>query len=96
MIIVCELVNGGSLRRMLGAHGGRLTEAHAVTAVLQPLFGVLMYLHGQGVLHRDLKPENLLVTSEGLLKLADFGLAINTQHEVANTRAGTLAYMVSC
>jgi len=33
------------------------------------------YCHARGVLHRDLKPQNLLVTSDGILKLADFGLA---------------------
>ena len=39
----------------------------------------------QGILHRDLKPENLLLAG-GILKLADFGTAINVRHERAVSR----------
>lgn len=35
----------------------------------------LQYLHRRGIIHRDLKPQNLLITSEYLLKLCDFGQA---------------------
>lgn len=42
---------------------------------------------------RDIKPENVLFTPDGTLKLADFGLAIDTNQERAVTRAGTLDYM---
>ncbi|XP_063934770.1 cyclin-dependent kinase 7-like [Zophobas morio] len=42
--------------------------------MLQSLLG-LEYLHSRWILHRDLKPDNLLVSSKGILKLADFGLA---------------------
>ncbi|KAH8888881.1 Pkinase-domain-containing protein [Thozetella sp. PMI_491] len=41
----------------------------------QQLFDGLDYLHTRGVLHRDIKAANILVSSEGILKLADFGLA---------------------
>ena len=49
----------------------------------------------QGIAHRDIKTENILLTSTGVIKLADFGLAIDTNEERAVTRAGTLDYMVS-
>ena len=48
----------------------------------------------KGVIHRDIKPENILVSSDGLIKLADFGLAIDTRKERPVTRLGTLDYMV--
>eukprot|EP00955_Chlamydomonas_euryale_P006164 65434-Chlamydomonas_euryale.AAC.2 len=43
---------------------------------------------------RDIKLENILRTEDGVLKLADFGLAIDLNEERAVTRAGTLDYMV--
>ena len=52
----------------------RFTEAHLKSLSLQLLEG-LRYLHHKAVLHRDLKGSNLLLNNQGLLKLADFGLA---------------------
>lgn len=51
-----------------------LTDIHHQYFIAQ-LFSALIFLHEQGVIHRDLKPKNLLVNSNCLLKVADFGLA---------------------
>lgn len=51
-----------------------LTTANIKAYMIQTLQG-LNYLHTNWVLHRDLKPNNLLVNSEGVLKIGDFGLA---------------------
>lgn len=64
--------------------------------VFRQLCLALNYAHNQNVIHRDLKPENILVNDRGLVKIADFGLAI-FKDEVGITEAsslvGTPAYM---
>ncbi|RMG69472.1 MAG: hypothetical protein D6711_19300 [Chloroflexi bacterium] len=65
-------------------------ETSGKIALLIQAAEALAYLHRRGVIHRDLKPDNVLVASDGLVKVLDFGLAVN--HEAFNT-AGTLAYM---
>ncbi|KAF8058341.1 aurka-a [Scenedesmus sp. PABB004] len=93
VVLAQRYAQGGDLLRALHRAGGRLTERSAVTMVVQPLLNCLVYLHAKGITHRDIKPENILFDGAGLLKLADFGLAINTTEEAAVTRAGTLHYM---
>lgn len=51
-----------------------LTPANIKSYIIQTLKG-LEYLHMNWIMHRDLKPNNLLVNSEGVLKVGDFGLA---------------------
>lgn len=47
----------------------------------------------QGLLHRDIKPENVLLTSEGELRLCDFGLALDLSRDTPSSCVGTLDYM---
>lgn len=51
-----------------------LSPANVKAYVIQTLLG-LEYLHTNWILHRDLKPNNLLISSDGVLKIGDFGLA---------------------
>lgn len=46
-----------------------------VQTIVRDLFGALVHCHTNGILHRDLKPGNLLVSSKGVIRLCDFGLA---------------------
>jgi eukaryotic-like serine/threonine-protein kinase len=71
--MVMELVQGASLRDVLVA-GGRL-DAGTTAHLLRQVLDALDHAHGNGVVHHDLKPENVLVTAQGLVKVADFGLA---------------------
>ena len=47
----------------------------AIKSAMRQILGGLRAMHSYGIVHRDLKPENILVTSVGILKLTDFGLA---------------------
>ena len=47
----------------------------------------------QGIVHRDIKPENVLTASDGTVRLADFGLALDTTQETPRACVGTLDYM---
>jgi len=78
--IVSELLEGESLRDRL-AHGA-LPVRKAIEYAVQIAHG-LAAAHEKGIVHRDLKPENVFVTSDGRVKILDFGLAKLTQAEPA-------------
>jgi len=68
--IAMEYLSRGSLRR----HVGRVSLAQA-GGVLEGVLAGLTHAERQRVVHRDIKPENLLVTVDGAVKIADFGIA---------------------
>jgi serine/threonine-protein kinase len=70
--LVMELIEGGTLRELLSERGPM--PPHAVVAVLRPVLGGLATAHLAGLVHRDVKPENVLISDDGDVKIADFGL----------------------
>lgn len=70
--LVMELIEGGTLRELLLERGPM--PPHAVVAVLRPVLGGLAAAHRAGLVHRDVKPENVLISDDGEVKIADFGL----------------------
>ncbi|GJN15929.1 hypothetical protein PR202_gb02876 [Eleusine coracana subsp. coracana] len=90
--LVMELCSGGRLLDEV-ARDGRLSERRAAN-VVRELMAVLKYCHEMGVVHRDIKPENVLLTKDGRLKLADFGLAVRiSDGQKLNGVAGSPAYV---
>src|SRR5690349_8075781 len=93
--IAMEFVERGSLRPYVG----RLSLAQ-IGGVLSGTLGGLSAAEQRGIVHRDLKPENLLVTTNGTVKVADFGIAKATQSArtsafatATGTTIGTPQYM---
>jgi eukaryotic-like serine/threonine-protein kinase len=92
--IVMEYVEGETLSDLLRRRG-RLEPAEAVSLTVQACSG-LETAHEAELVHRDIKPQNLLLTPEGTLKIADFGIARSldgTQVTEAGTVLGTAAYV---
>jgi serine/threonine protein kinase len=69
--IIMELVPGESLRHLINKFT-KLEERMTIIYLKQVLEG-LEYLHLQGIVHRDIKPANILISSNGTVKLSDFG-----------------------
>ena len=70
--LVMEYVEGVSLRRL--QLDGKLKPEQAL-AIVPQICAALEYAHGKGLVHRDIKPENILLTTDGHVKITDFGLA---------------------
>ena len=94
--LVMEYVAGRTVRDVLREYG-RLTPEQALT-ILDPVLQALDAAHTAGFVHRDVKPENVLLTDDGRVKVADFGLAraISAATSTAATQGlliGTVAYL---
>ncbi|KAF9280780.1 hypothetical protein BGZ68_007026 [Mortierella alpina] len=89
--IILELCENGSLRSLC-KNFGKLPEHLGAMYITQVLDG-LIYLHDQGVIHRDIKGANILATKDGLVKLADFGVATLSTDVGDMSVAGTPYWM---
>lgn len=92
-----EYVEGSTLRDVVKSR--ELAPEHAL-AIVPHLCDALQYAHDKGVVHRDIKPENILMSVDGTVKIADFGLSRilgneDQQHSLTATHQimGTPRYM---
>ncbi len=87
---VSELLEGETLRAALGR--GPLPMRRSLGIAAQVADG-LAAAHEKGIVHRDVKPENIFVTTDGRVKVLDFGLARHdvSRHDASDTRSPTLA-----
>jgi serine/threonine protein kinase len=102
--IEMEYIDGKPLDSLIGRMGRLPPEVCCAIAVC--IVRALVYAHGQdfllygktyhGVIHRDLKPANIMITTKGLVKLMDFGIARPTEtslHTVDGNIVGTMQYL---
>ena len=92
--IVMEYVRGETLEAIVEAEGP--FEADDVAALLEQVCAALDYAHDRGLVHRDVKPHNILVDSQGLAKVVDFGIAkglADSSLTDAGTGLGTVGYI---
>lgn len=89
LYFVMEFVDGSDVAQMITAQG-RLHSAEAMNIVAH-VCDALHYAHRRGVVHRDIKPANIMVGRDGVIKVADFGLArMDHAERDALTRSGVL------
>lgn len=94
--VVMEYAAGGSLAERLKANPDGLPINDSVV-LTERVARAIHHAHDQGIVHRDIKPGNLLLGSDGMVKVSDFGLARNFEKDATITKSqailGTPAYM---
>jgi serine/threonine protein kinase len=93
LIMMMEFVEGSTLEQKAKQSPMSIEEVCGYT---YQALSALSYAHGRGVVHRDIKPANIMLTSHGIVKLMDFGIAksnVETNLTRPGTTIGSLYYM---
>jgi len=80
--IACEFIEGQTLRQMTA--NGRL-QPNAVVDIAIQIASALDAAHASGIVHRDIKPDNVIVRTDGIVKVLDFGIAKLTEARIEQT-----------
>ncbi|MCQ2749801.1 MAG: protein kinase [Clostridia bacterium] len=91
--IVMEYLNGQNLEEIISKVGK--IDVNAALTILYNISEALSYAHKNGIIHRDLKTKNVVINEEGIVKVADFGIAQATSSStisVATNAIGSVYY----
>ncbi|GAB3762061.1 Stk1 family PASTA domain-containing Ser/Thr kinase [Microlunatus parietis] len=91
--IVMEYVEGQTLRDVIGRDGA-MPPLRALD-LIEPVVRAVAAAHDAGLVHRDIKPENVLISDQGQIKVADFGLAKAITSQTSTATQGVLIGTVS-
>ena len=85
--LVMEVVIGASLDKLIRSEGALALSR--VLSIFSQIADALSFMHKEGLIHRDVKPGNILVSTEGVAKMADLGLIKDVESSVLLTRSRT-------
>ncbi|MBT5228860.1 MAG: protein kinase [Methylococcales bacterium] len=92
--ISMEYIHGYDLHTLLQRSGGRIDNIRLGVILARQMSAAIASAHEQGIVHRDINPRNMMISSQGILKVMDFGLALQVDNEQETKKIiGTPYYM---
>lgn len=96
LVIIMEYVEGNSLEHVITNLIGAIPEVRSIK-IFEQILNAFSFAHSKGVVHRDIKPSNILLQSDDVPKILDFGIAKILHGDMnltkTGTKIGTIFYM---
>jgi len=89
--VAYEFIKGHTLRELIAS--GKAFTVEESLRIVRDIARALSYIHDRGIVHRDINPNNVMVTTDGAVKIMDFGIALKPGEPFLRQFAGTPGYM---